>query len=309
MVGTSIGSRDQQGLLRSAVVFSGGTIVVVGVVLAVLAFTLAGQRDSNRRVRRSELVLRTASEAERAVVDMETALRGYVITRDPTFLGPYREGVPDATRTSDRLVALMADEPAQQERARQIRGRIAEYVDGYARPLIALVPTAPEQARSEETTEQGRGRVDALRRSFAELTAAERDRLSARTRSSDRRAQRAIVVGIGGLLVLLAIVAAFGAFVARRIARPVRDMTIAAERMAAGDLTVRVPEAGAGELDRRSRAVNAMAGSLAAAQAALVRRARELEESGRRTAALLDPVFEQAPAGLAVFDPHLRSCA
>jgi CHASE3 domain sensor protein len=255
VVGTPIGSRDQQGLLRSAVVFSGGTIVVVGVVLAVLALTLAGQRDSNRRVRRSELVLRTASEAERSVVDIETALRGYVITRDPTFLRPYREGVPDATRSSDRLVALTADEPAQQERARQIRGRIAEYVDGYARPLIELVKTAPEHARSEETTDQGRGRVDALRRGFADLTAAERDRLTARTRSSDRSAQRAIVVGIGGLLVLLAIVVAFGAYVARRIARPVRDMSIAAERMAAGDLTVRVPEAGAGELGARLRDV------------------------------------------------------
>jgi PAS domain S-box-containing protein len=306
VIGTPIGSRDQQGLLRSALAASGATIVVVGVVLAVLALTLAGQRDSNRRVRRSELVLRTASEAERALVDIETALRGNVITQDASFLGPYREGVPAATRSSARLVELTADAPAQHERALRIRGQIAEYVAGYARPLIALVARAPARARSEATTDEGRGRVDALRNGFADLSAAERDRLTARTHSADRSARRAIVVGIGGLLVLLGIVVAFGSYVARRIARPVRDMSIAADRVAAGDLTVRVPEGGAGELDRLSRAFNAMAASLAEAQDALLRRAEELEESGRRTAALLDPVFEQAPVGFAVFDQQLR---
>ena len=49
-----------------------------------------------------------------------------------------------------------------------------------------------------------------------------------------------------------------------------------------------------------------MAASLAEAQDALRRRADELEAIGRRTAALLEPVFEQAPAGLAVFDEQMR---
>ena len=102
------------------------------------------------------------------------------------------------------------------------------------------------------------------------------------------------------------LVGAFGWYVARRIARPVRDISIAAGRVAAGDLDVRVPEGGPGDLDRLSRAFNAMAASLAEAQDALRRRADELEASGRRTAALLEPVFEQAPAGLAVFDEQMR---
>jgi CHASE3 domain sensor protein len=62
------------------VIASGIAAAAVGLVLATLALALAGQRDSNRRVRSAELVLRTASEAERAVIDVETGLRGYVIT-------------------------------------------------------------------------------------------------------------------------------------------------------------------------------------------------------------------------------------
>jgi PAS domain S-box-containing protein len=281
-------------------------MLAVGVVLAVLALALAGQRDSNRRVRRSELVLRTASDAERAVVDIETALRGYVITGERTFLGPYRSGVPTAIARSDRLVALTAREPGTNAIARRIRRQVDDYVYAYGRPLITLAGDAPDTARSLATTAEGKRRVDALRSAFAAIGAAERRLLDERIRNADRSARRAIGVGIGGLLALLAIVGAFGAYVARRIAQPVHAMAAAAARIAAGDLSVRVPEAGAGELDDLSRAFNEMTESLAEAQEALRRRAVELEATGQRTAALLEPVFAQAPAGLAVFDERMR---
>jgi PAS domain S-box-containing protein len=293
-------------LLRSAVIASGATILAVTVVLAVLAVALLGQRDSNARVRESERVLRTASDAERSVVDMETGLRGYILTEDRQFLSPYRTGVRAARARTAALVRLTAGEPAQQATARRVRAQVADYVARYAEPVVGLVGRAPARARSRDTTAEGKRRVDLIRDGFAALTAAERERLDDRTRSADRAARRAIVIGVGGLLVLLGLVVAFGAYVARRIARPVRDMSVAAGRMTAGDLETRVPAGGAGELDRLSRAFNEMAGALAGAQDRLQRRAVELEATGERTVALLDTVFQQAPVGLAVFDDSFR---
>ena len=280
-------------------------VLAVAAVLAILAAALLGQRDSNARVRESERILRTASDAERSVVDMETGLRGYVLTHDPIFLEPYRSGDRAARAQTTALVALTAGQPRERADAVRVRGQVADYVTAYAQPVIGLVRRAPIQARSRDTTAEGKRRVDQIRTGFADITAAERARLDARTRSADRAARRAIVAGVGGLLVLLALAIAFGAYVARRIARPVRDMSSAAERMAAGDLSVRVPTGGAGELDHLSRAFNDMAGSLADAQDVLRRRAAELELTGERTVALLDTVFEQAPVGLAVFDDRL----
>ena len=285
---------------------SGATIAVLGVVLVMLAVTFAAERDANRQVDRTERILRVALAGERSVVDIETALRGYVITRDRSFLGPYRTGVPTATRATQRLVELTAPDPNDQAVARRLRAEVAAYIRDYARLLERLAATSPDQARSTTTIEAGRRRVDAIRADFDRLTAGERRHLAARSAGADRAARRAVVVGVGGLLVLLVLVGAFGWYVARRIARPVRDISIAAGRVAAGDLGVRVPEGGPGDLDRLSRAFNAMAASLAEAQDALRRRADELEASGRRTAALLEPVFEQAPAGLAVFDEQMR---
>jgi CHASE3 domain sensor protein len=290
----------------SAIVASGVAVLAVAVVLAILASALLGQRDSNRRVRDSEAILRTASDAERSVVDMETGLRGYVITRDDAYLEPYRAGVRAANGQTAALVALTADQPAEQAAARRVRDEVRAYVSDYGRLVVVLVGRSPVQARTRGTTAEGKRRVDAIRRDFAAIATAERARLDARTRSADRAAQRAIVVGIGGLLVILALVVAFGAYVGRRIARPVRDMSSAAERLTAGDLTVRVPTGGPGELDHLSRAFNEMASSLAAAQEGLRQRATELELTGERTVALLDTVFEQAPVGLAIFDDGLR---
>jgi PAS domain S-box-containing protein len=222
------------------------------------------------------------------------------------LLAPYSAGVRATRAQTAALVRLTAGEPAERAAAVRVRGQVADYVSAYAQPVIGLVVGAPVQARSPGTTTEGKRRVDAIRASFSAIATAERARLTARTRSADRAARRALVAGLAGLVLLLALVVAFGAYVARRIARPVRAMSSAAERMTGGDLTVRVPAGGAGELDGLSRAFNEMAGSLAVAQEGLRARAAELEVTGERTVALLDTVFEQAPVGLAVFDEGMR---
>jgi CHASE3 domain sensor protein len=288
------------------VIGSGVAAVAVGLVLLTLALALAGQRESNRRVRSAELVLRTASDAERAVIDIETGLRGYVITGERRFLEPYRTGAAVAPARAARLAKLTARRITQAPRARLLQQKIDDYFGVYARPLVALAARAPARARSAALTDEGKRRVDAIRTGFAALGALEADRLRRATNGADSDAQRAIAVGVGGLLALLAVVVALGWYVARRLAHPLRDMAGAAGRLAVGDLSVRVPEGGVGELDRLAHAFNAMAASLDEAQAALRRRAAELETAGERTEALFDTVFARAPVGLAVLDPRMR---
>jgi signal transduction histidine kinase len=72
------------------------------------------------------------------------------------------------------------------------------------------------------------------------------------------------VAGAGGALVA----ALLSFFLARRLARPLRELSAAAGRVAAGETQVRVPVEGEDELAQLSRAFNAMAGDLAAAREA-----------------------------------------
>ena len=72
-----------------------------------------------------------------------------------------------------------------------------------------------------------------------------------------------VAVVFGFALVIAAIVAvALAAVLARMLARPIRQIAAAAARIAAGDLTTRVPEAGPSEVRALAVAYNAMADRL-----------------------------------------------
>jgi serine phosphatase RsbU (regulator of sigma subunit)/CHASE3 domain sensor protein len=296
----------EPGLTRRTALASAAAVLAAGAVLAVLVLTLAAQRRSNERVRHSELVLRTAFDLQRRVVDIETGLRGFVITHQDVYLDPARSGVRMAPRQAARLVSLSASNPAQHRRAIAIRDDVESYIKRFAAPLVSFARAAPSFARSRRVTAEGKQRIDALRGRFAAFDDAERAILDDRTRHADDSAQRAILVGVVGLAFLLALAAALGWFVARRVAAPVRRVAEAADRVAGGDLDARVPVGGAAEVARLSAAFNAMAGSLDAAQSELRERNVELESLRARDVALLDTVFAQAPVGLGVYDRDLR---
>ncbi|MCI0651823.1 MAG: cell wall metabolism sensor histidine kinase WalK [Planctomycetes bacterium] len=75
--------------------------------------------------------------------------------------------------------------------------------------------------------------------------------------AAELRALHGVVFGV--MAAALAAGAAIGYFASRRIARPIADVTRAADAIAGGDYRQRVPVDGAGELESLARAFNAMA--------------------------------------------------
>jgi CheY-like chemotaxis protein len=96
---------------------------------------------------------------------MESGVRGYLLTGSDQFLDPYRKALvlyPGALGTLVRT----ASTPRTQRLAADIQKRIDSYAQGYLRPLLRLSHTDPQRARSVVETEEGKRRVDALRRQF-----------------------------------------------------------------------------------------------------------------------------------------------
>jgi two-component system nitrogen regulation sensor histidine kinase NtrY len=97
----------------------------------------------------------------------------------------------------------------------------------------------------------------------------------------------ALIFALVALLVLCAAVL-IGLVMATQIARPVGRLIAAAERVRAGDLAVRVPEAASGdEIAGLSRAFNRMTGQLAAQRAELMDAYSQIDERRRFTEAVL----------------------
>jgi signal transduction histidine kinase len=241
---------------------SGLLALLVGAAFAVLLSSVADLRALERRARQSEEVLEVANVLERQVVDLETAQRGFVITREERLLEPWRRAQAAFPAEAATLERLIGNDPGQQARARRIVELTRSYLRGYSIPLVAQARRDPGAAATVAATDEGLRRMDAIRDEFTGFLAAERSTAAARERRSDAAAARAIVAaaaGLGGSIVLIVV---FAGYLTRAIVQPVRRTAALADRLAAGDLGARTAERGVGEIGVLERSFNSMAGSL-----------------------------------------------
>jgi signal transduction histidine kinase len=273
------------GVVSRTVIASVLLALVVGAGFVILIRQIESLRKSGREVTESRNEFVSADALERLVIDLETGVRGFVITDQERFLEPWRKArsaIPEQTR---RLAALV-DNPEQARRVRDITRDINSYIDDYSVPLVAAVRRKRDAGLSVATTAEGKRRVDALRAEFARLRQTERARLTARQHRDDRDASQATTVAavaLGGSVVLILL---FGGYLIRAIAVPLRGAATMAGRLAGGDLAVRLRETGVGEVGALQRAFNSMGGSLEASRDELQRLADE-QAALRRVATLV----------------------
>jgi len=241
---------------------SGLLALLVGAAFAVLLSSVADLRALERRARQSEEVLEVANVLERQVVDLETAQRGFIITRQDSLLEPWRRAQVAFPTEAATLERLIGNDPEQQARARRIVELTRSYLRDYSIPLIARARRDPAAAATVAATGEGLRRMEAIRGEFNRLLTAERGTAAARERRADAAAARAIVaasVGLGGSIVLIVV---FAGYLTQAIVQPVRRTAAMADRLAAGNLGVRTAERGVGEIGVLERSFNSMAGSL-----------------------------------------------
>jgi PAS domain S-box-containing protein len=101
------------------------TVLLPLVLLLLLALVLAWQIQrtlrEQRRIDHTDRITAQLNELERLVVDQETGLRGYQLTRDSNALAPYQDAEGALHQTLDRLLVLVREDPDQLQRLREIR--------------------------------------------------------------------------------------------------------------------------------------------------------------------------------------------
>jgi signal transduction histidine kinase len=235
--------------------------LIIGATFGLLVVAIEDLRNAGRLADRSRAELTAADRLEELVIDLETGMRGFVITRQGRFLEPWdaaREAFPDQARTLEVLV----ESPEQARRARRIVREGKSYIRAYSIPLVRAARRNLPYASSVRAIAEGKRRIDAMRAQFDRFAAVERALLTARQDRADDDARRAIVLGIIGLGGSFALIAFFAAYLLRALGRPVQRAAGMAGRLAGGDLAVRMPETGVGEIGALERSFNVMASSL-----------------------------------------------
>jgi signal transduction histidine kinase len=255
--------------LAARIILAGGLLtLLVGGAFAFLLPALAAERDASELSRHSEQVLVAARTLERLVIDLETGERGFLLTGDERFLQPWeaaQRALPDATGELERLARV----PVQHARALTITDDIAAYLEEHSVPVVDAARRGDPSARSVDTALEGKQRIDALRTEFDQLRATERGLAASRQDRADAATGRALAATVAGLVGSVVLIVIVSGYLVRAIVVPVRRASAMAGRVASGDLAVRMPETGVGEIGALERSFNTMARSLEASRAEL----------------------------------------
>lgn len=260
---------------------------VIGAAFFLLGLAIDTLRDSEARANHALEVLVGANRLERLVVDVETAQRGFVITGKPAFLLPWHQARTEFTQQAAELERLASEgDSGQGRRAHQITGAGMSYIRDYSIPLVATAQRDLQSARTTAVTEEGKQRVDALRTRFEQFVADEGQIFKEGQDRADASANRALVVAAVSVTGSIVLILISGGYLTRSVVQPVRRTAGMAGQVAGGDLTVRMPQSGAGEVGRLERSFNIMADSLETSRDELGRVAEE-QAALRRVATLV----------------------
>jgi signal transduction histidine kinase/CheY-like chemotaxis protein len=265
--------------LTARLVIAGGVLAVV-VTVAVLALLHSNAALDEATDRRAEarLGLVAMIQVERDTLDLETGVRGFVITGKELFLAPWRQAARRLPRDVATLRQRMRNRRDDRALAMSLATDATRYLREYTVPVIAAVRAGSSAAASEATTAAGKRQVDRIRRTVNSLNAdltADATRFS---QKADDEAHAATRMGIAALVASSAILLLI-AYLLRGVVVPLRRVGAAADDLAAGDLTARAPQDGVRELAQLGTSFNRMAATIAESQTALDARNVELIEA------------------------------
>ncbi len=226
-----------------------------------------------------------ASQLLAALLNQETGLRGYLLSGQKPFLGPYVTGLASQRAEVRQLRVLLAGLPAAQADLAKVLASVDYWRSAYAQPAIAHVaatgrpPTSPSIAT-------GRADFDSLRRPMTALQAF----LSAQRRAAVSALQSAVtvlnVIGITIAVALLVVVGAVAAGLRTAAIRPLTRLAADARQVAGGDFGHQVDASGPREVHQLAVDVNRMRqrillelSAIQDANLALEARAHDLERS------------------------------
>lgn len=214
------------------------TLVIIGVVT---------YQSTNSFIKNMDLVvhtnevLDTQSTVLSALIDAETGQRGYVITGEALYLEPYTSAIKVIDQEINNLRKLTADNKGHQRRLDLLKPLITDKLFVLNETIMQRKNKGFKEALQIVRTDKGKKAMDDVRKLMAEIEIEERTLLQQRNnelKSSSRITISSIVFGIPLSILFLS---AVSFLITRNIVQPLRDITVSAEQIAAGELDIKIP--------------------------------------------------------------------
>jgi methyl-accepting chemotaxis protein len=218
-----------------------------GLALAVLLVVGAVSYDSTTKlsnsaewVRHTHEVLTGLDGLLSVMKDAETGQRGYIITGEPRYLEPYQGSRERVDQGLKKLRELTSDNPAQQTRLNALEPLVAARVATLQQVIEVRKAKGFAPAQQEILTDQGKNEMGAVRKAVQAMEDEETSLLAKRSGEEKDRAHRTVLTITLGCLISFVLLGVVGVWLTRNIVGPLREVSAAAQKIALGDLSVRL---------------------------------------------------------------------
>lgn len=266
--------------------FAGVAAVLTVLVAAVVVSAVAFVRVGNSAVYRWQPAALHTQQVLTDLVDQETGLRGYALSRDPSFLDPYDQQRSAEATDAARLAQLLRGDAALSRLLARLEQAVTQWEDTVVTPAVAGLRAGGSAADRAVALVEGataRQLFDQLRTRVGELSAA------VSVKAAHARSERvsAGVAFLAATAVTAVVLAATAAFVWRGLHRwvlaPVDRLGAQTREVAAGATFRQIVPGGPAEFVTLGHDVEAMRLQIAGELA----RAEEIQDELRRQGAEL----------------------
>lgn len=238
-------------------------------------FSIAKLTDDQRWVEHTYHVLDAIYATADGMKDVERGRRGYLLTRDASYLTTYEQGSQRALTTLRSLRQLTIDNPIQQQRINSLEPLIIQKLTILQQSITELKQANVDPAAQFQLTQQGGRLQQSIQSRLLEMSDTERTLLEQRLQETRSSVQVAKVIVLLGSLLSLGLLLGVYRLLQREISRRTQAETIL--QQINDKLEDRVSQRTA-ELTQANRLLKAEIGEREQVQAQLRQAKAELED-------------------------------
>jgi methyl-accepting chemotaxis protein len=218
-----------------------------GAALAMLVVVGAMSHDSTTKlvdsaewVRHTHQVLTGLDEFLSALKDAETGQRGYIITGEARYLEPYQGARELAEQKLEEVRELTSDNPNQQQRLIAMEPLVAGKFTELQETIDLRKQKGFAAAAQVVVSDKGKNVMDSIRKLVGDMETEETSLLAKRSAEERDRVRSTNLTIVFGSLCSFIFLSLAGVFLTRNIAVPLGEVSVAARKIAAGDLSVQL---------------------------------------------------------------------
>lgn len=226
--------------IRTKLFFGFGILlIVILLVTGVAYFNSIKIINSAGGIVHTENVLRTLEEINSQLVDAETGQRGYILTREESYLEPYNEAILKIIENLKYLKELTSDNPVQQKNIEMVEPLIKARLKGLRKTIRLKRNGKDDLVMSIVLENEGKKLMDDIREITSSMKVEENRLLGERSQMPEESRKESNLILLF-LFIFGGVVGVGTSFIiARKIANPIKQLQKATEQVGKGNFKVR----------------------------------------------------------------------